>query len=59
MEIFLTSLPYGVYRGGLTEYYGFNPANGFADRLEKAWRSDSRVLFIASQPDDYEMVDLT
>ena len=57
MEIFLTSLPYGVYRGGLTEYYGFNPENGFADRLEKAWRPDSMVLFIASQPDDYEMVD--
>ena len=58
MHIFLTSLPYGEYRTYTTDYRGLNPANGFLDAVRSVWKDNSRVLFIASEPDNYEMVDL-
>ena len=58
MYIFLTSLPYGAYRSYSTDYKGMNPENGFEEAIKKVWKPGSRVLFIASEPDNYEMVDL-
>lgn len=58
MYIFLTSLPYGAYRSYSTDYKGMNPENGFEAAIKKVWKPGSKVLFIASEPDNYEMVDL-
>lgn len=57
MHIFLTSLPYGAYRTYTTDYNGLNPENGFEKAVKDVWKKGSRVLFIASEPDNYEMVD--
>ena len=57
MHIFLTSLPYGEYRSYETDYKGFNPENGFLEAVSQVWKPNSKVLFIASEPDQYEMID--
>lgn len=57
MIIFLTSSPGGHTWEQPVKPVPLDESNGFIDNLRKFWKKDARVLFIASDPDNYDNND--
>ena len=58
MITFLTSNPGGLYvDDGQCKACKLNEDNGFVGRLKHYWKTDSSVLIISSDPEDYETND--
>ena len=57
MIIFLTSSPGGHTWEQPVKPVPHDESNGFIDNLRKFWKKDARVLFIASDPDNYDNND--
>lgn len=58
MHIFLTSSPFGDYRSVTpAPFLGWNPSNSFMDNITKCWKEQSKILYIAADPDFYSLND--